>query len=303
LTLPSLSTTATAASDVGDYDITPSEASAGNYDIVYEPGTLHITPAHLTVTADDKDMGHGDAVPALTYRITGFVSNDDPSIVSGTAALSTSASSSSAAGAYAIAVAAGSLSARNYDFQNLVPGTLIVHPKVVDVRVEWGNQSMSILGLNRDLPYSAIKAIDVIFSDDVSVDVADLALVSTLKAGKAYSIGGFSYDQTSHRASWTVPNALDVDKLKITLDGDAAGHDGIHAAGGIYLGAYSTGFSVLPGDFNGDSRVDGRDLVAIRNGILGVLDQGIDIWADLDGDGKIDIGDYNAVKKSMGKRF
>ena len=61
------------------------------------------------------------------------------------------------------------MSASNYDF---VPqsGVLTVHPKVVDVLVvEYGSKTMSIMNLKRDLPFSDITAIEVIFSDDVTV--------------------------------------------------------------------------------------------------------------------------------------
>ena len=53
---PILSTTATAASDVGSYQITASGAAADDYAINYLPGALTISPAPLTITADDKSM-------------------------------------------------------------------------------------------------------------------------------------------------------------------------------------------------------------------------------------------------------
>src|SRR5947199_9691247 len=104
-------------------------------------------------------MAHGDSIKGLTFSITGFVKGDTSTVVQGAPVLSTSATSASAAGRYSISIAAGTLSAGNYDFPNLVNGQLTVHPKVVDVRVDWGSQSMSLLGLNRDLPFVNIKAL------------------------------------------------------------------------------------------------------------------------------------------------
>jgi len=109
-------------------------------------------------------------------------------------------------------------------------------------------------------------------------------------------MSSFSYNPATRDATWTLPNALGLDKLGLTLGG-------IQTPGGISLGAYSAGFSVLPGDINGDNSVNSLDLVAVRNGILGVLDQALSVWADLDGNGKIDLNDYNVVKKYVGKRF
>ena len=54
---------------------------------------LIVAPAPLTVTADNQDMGHGDAIPGLTYRIQGFVNGETMSVVQGVPDLSTTASS------------------------------------------------------------------------------------------------------------------------------------------------------------------------------------------------------------------
>jgi hypothetical protein len=288
----------------GSHTVTASYLGGAGFSTSEDDASFSIAKAHLTVTANNGDMGHGDAVPGLSYTIDGFVNGDDAATITGSPILSTTATPSSAAGHYAIAVATGSLAAANYDF-DLVPGTLTVHPKVVDARVSWGSpsQSMSILGLTRNLPFASIRAIDVIFSDDVAVDAADLALAGALTKNKVYAPSGFSYDPASHSARWTLPEALGADRLSLTLDGDAVGNDGIHTPGGIDLGAYSASFAVLPGDINGDDIVNSQDLVAIRNGMLGVLDQALAVWADVNGDGKIDVNDYLAARKFVGKGF
>ena len=115
-------------------------------------------------------MPHGGSIPALTYHITGFVNGDLPSVVRGTPVLSTTATTTSPAGRYPISAAVDGLEADNYVFTTALPGTLTIRPKVVDVRVLWGSRSMSILELDRDLPFSNIQALEVIFSDDVSLN-------------------------------------------------------------------------------------------------------------------------------------
>ena len=45
-------------------------ANTGSY-------TQVVNQANLTVVADDKQMNHYDAVPALTYHYTGFVNGDN----------------------------------------------------------------------------------------------------------------------------------------------------------------------------------------------------------------------------------
>ncbi|HWB13392.1 MAG TPA: MBG domain-containing protein [Pirellulales bacterium] len=133
----SLSTSATSASGVGIYATMPGSGtlSAANYAFAFANGALSVTPATLTVTADDKTQVYGSANPPLTDTITGFVNRDTSSVVSGTAGLSTSATSASAVGSYAITVGQGTLSSPNYTF-NFVKGTLTVTPATLTVTAD-----------------------------------------------------------------------------------------------------------------------------------------------------------------------
>ncbi|HJT34036.1 MAG TPA: MBG domain-containing protein, partial [Pirellulales bacterium] len=123
----SLSTPATLASGVGNYSVTAGlgTLSATNYTFTLVDGTLTISPATLTVTADDKTKVFGSANPPLTDTITGFVNGDTSNVVSGAASLNTTATSTSTVGNYAITVSPGTLSAGNYVYV-FVPGTLAV---------------------------------------------------------------------------------------------------------------------------------------------------------------------------------
>ncbi|OYV72239.1 MAG: hypothetical protein B7Z74_05865, partial [Deltaproteobacteria bacterium 21-66-5] len=74
-TSPTLTTTATASSHVSGnpYSITASGALDADYTISYVPGALTVTPAALTITADDKSKVYGAALPTLTASYAGFV--------------------------------------------------------------------------------------------------------------------------------------------------------------------------------------------------------------------------------------
>ncbi len=123
---PSLSATASAASGVGAYLITPAGASATNYTVTFIPGTLTIQPAPLTVQADDKTMSQGTAPPTLTVTYSGFVNGDTPSSLTLPPIATTAATATSPAGSYPITAsgAAGS----NYTIR-YVNGTLTVTAK------------------------------------------------------------------------------------------------------------------------------------------------------------------------------
>jgi hypothetical protein len=82
--------------------------------------------AQLTLTANNQSRLFGQTNPPLTYAISGFVGGDTSTVVSGTAACTTTATASSPAGTYPITCTAGTLSAPGYTFATFVPGTLTV---------------------------------------------------------------------------------------------------------------------------------------------------------------------------------
>ncbi len=59
---------------VSDYTLSSTSAS----------GTVSITKAPLTVTADNKSMTHGDSAPSYTYTASGFVNSETTSVLGGT---------------------------------------------------------------------------------------------------------------------------------------------------------------------------------------------------------------------------
>jgi hypothetical protein len=125
---------ALAALSAGRHTITALYANDPNYHDNSGSTPQTVDKAHLTVTADDKAMTYGGAVPALTDTITGFVNGDTAAAVSGAPGLTTAATSASGAGSYAITVSPGSLSAANYDFPTLVAGALCINPASLTIR-------------------------------------------------------------------------------------------------------------------------------------------------------------------------
>lgn len=95
--------------NVGAYNYTAgalalSGSAAANYTPVYVPGTniLNITPAALSITANDAQRATGLANPPFAASYSGFQFGETPAVLSGTLAFSTAAIAGSAPGAYAI---------------------------------------------------------------------------------------------------------------------------------------------------------------------------------------------------------
>ena len=125
---PVVSTTASSASPIGTYAITAAAGTlrAGNYTFVFAGAVLTITPASLTVTANNISMKQGAALPALTFTADGFVNKDTlASAATGSPALTTSATSASAPGVYEIGISQGSFAASNYELK-FVRGKLTI---------------------------------------------------------------------------------------------------------------------------------------------------------------------------------
>ncbi len=113
---------ATAASNVGLYTLTPQGGTSPNYNISFAPGSLTITKAPLTITADNKIRPLEGSNPTLTATFTGLVNGDLPSSVPGIV-LTTAATPASTIGLYPIDISGGS--SGNYSL-TLVNGTLEV---------------------------------------------------------------------------------------------------------------------------------------------------------------------------------
>ncbi|HYF91655.1 MAG TPA: MBG domain-containing protein [Symbiobacteriaceae bacterium] len=69
--LPTCSTTAVPASDVGIYEITCDGLVADNYVADYADGTLTVTPAPMLIKADDQSRRFGEANPPFTAKYVG----------------------------------------------------------------------------------------------------------------------------------------------------------------------------------------------------------------------------------------
>ena len=121
------STTATAASPVGTYPIAPTLSDPtnklGNYDVTINDGTLTITEALLTITADNKTKLLNAANPTFTASFSGFVNGDGPGSLGGQLICTTTAATNSPVGPYPINCTG--LTSSNYAIQ-YVTGTLSV---------------------------------------------------------------------------------------------------------------------------------------------------------------------------------
>ncbi len=166
---PNITTTATSASHVADgpypIRIAAGSLSALNYMFTtFNNGSLTVTPATLTVTANSATKLYGAALPVLTDLITGFLNGDTTAVVSGTASLTTTATVSSTTGVYTINAGAGTLSAADYQFPaaGVIGSSLRVMPAPLTI---------TATSLTLD-PGQAIPSLTINYSGFVNGDTA-----------------------------------------------------------------------------------------------------------------------------------
>lgn len=128
-TRPTFQTDATQSSGVGQYPIKAVNGVPINYDLgEITAGTLNITPAQLTIKANDAVRQYYSDDPNFSYTCSGFVNGDNASVLTATPSLSTSATRTSNVGTYEIKV--GDTSSPNYSI-SFVNGTLTITPRTL----------------------------------------------------------------------------------------------------------------------------------------------------------------------------
>lgn len=127
---PVFTTEATSASSVGQYPIVAGGAVDANYTISFVHGQLTISPAPLTVRADDKAMVYGAELPSLTATVVGLLNGDHLQDLDAPPVLTSAVTSTSAAGTYPIEVQGGR--SENYAITH-VNGTFTVSPRTLTV--------------------------------------------------------------------------------------------------------------------------------------------------------------------------
>lgn len=108
---------------VGKAKITATKAGDNQFDPSSAEITVTVNKKKLTVTADNKSREYGKPNPALTYTYSGFVRDENASVLTKQPIVTCTAGTNAAVGTHPITVSGGE--AENYEFV-YVPGTLTV---------------------------------------------------------------------------------------------------------------------------------------------------------------------------------
>ncbi len=120
---PSITCDIPAGAPAGTYPIVIGKGGVTNYNDTYVNGTLTITKAKLTITADDIEVHQDEVMPTLTWKAEGWKNDEDESVLTVQPVCATEGSPTSSLGDYTITI--GGAEAANYDI-TYVDGKLTV---------------------------------------------------------------------------------------------------------------------------------------------------------------------------------
>jgi hypothetical protein len=168
------------------------------------------------------------------------------------------------------------------------------------------------------LPWVNLNQISVLFSEDVSIDKADLALTGISVSAYDIADSTFSYSTATHVATWVLPSPVVLGRDKLLLSLNADGASAIADGAGLSLdgewsnplstsspsssvfpsgngtagGDFTFRFNVLPGDVNQNSIVQATDVVIPRNLLnVSAASPSFNAYADVNGNGIIQATD------------
>ncbi|MEI6287881.1 MAG: MBG domain-containing protein, partial [Bacillota bacterium] len=207
-----MSTVTGAAATFGTHDIVASGGTAFNYDVTDVNGTLDVSKAGLTITADNQSKVYGAADPVLTATYSGLQYSDTSSVVTGFG-MSTVTGAAATFGTHDIVASGGT--ALNYSITD-VDGTLDVSKAALTITADnqskvYGAADPILTATYSGLQYSDTSAVVSGFSMSTVTGAA-----ATFGTHDIVAEGGtaFNYDVAD------VNGTLDVAKAALTIAAD-----------------------------------------------------------------------------------
>ena len=145
---PAITCTADATSAPGTYPLTLSQGTVTNTGLFFVNGTLTVTKAPVTITANSYTIREGDALPTFDATYTGLKNNETETVLS--PVISCAAADGNTPGTYDINVTATS---DNYNI-TVVKGTLTILPTKMQITIS--SAGMATYCSAYDLDFSGI---------------------------------------------------------------------------------------------------------------------------------------------------
>ncbi len=251
---PIVSNSATPGAPAGAYTLSATGAVDPNYAIQYVNGTYTISPAALTITANNANMTYGGAIPSLSVTYAGFVNGDNSSSLTTQPTVSTTATPTSPTGTYPI-TASGAVDP-NYTIAYRA-GTMTV-----------GKATLTVTADNKAMPLGGpLPALTITYSGFVNGDNPSSLTTqptATTSATAASPAGGYPitpHGGSSPNYNFTYVNGtLAVAQAVLTITANPAGS--VYGAPLVPRGSLTVSYS---GFANGDGPGNMTALPTVTN--------------------------------------
>jgi len=214
-TQPTLTTTATASSHVGTYSITANGAVDSNYSITYVAGSLSVTTAPLTITANNQTKAYGAALPALTASYSGFVNGDSSASLTTQPTLTTTATASSHVSGSPYSITASGAVDSDYSI-TYSAGTLTVTPVVLTITASNKTKSYGASLPTLTASYSGFVNGDSSSNLTTQPSLTTTATASSHVSGNPYTISASGAVDSDYSITY-VAGTLTVNPVVLTI--------------------------------------------------------------------------------------
>lgn len=201
----SYTTSATAKSDAGNYTVSQTGVTAKNYAVTYEPGTLTVTKAPLTMTARNKTMDYGSRVPTLEVDYAGLKNSEAKPAWTVEPTITTEASPTSDAGTYSIVISGAE--AKNYNV-TVKPGTMTVRKVALTATTMNASREYGDENPDFELTYSGLK-------NDETAPAWTVEPTFTTPATKTSPVGTYSISASGGEAKNYYVDFVNTGKLTV----------------------------------------------------------------------------------------
>jgi hypothetical protein len=157
-----------------------------------------------------------------------------------------------------------------------------------------GGINVPLGGTTQRLPWSNLNQVSMTFDEDMAVVPGSL-LVNGVNATN-YGVESVTYDYATFTATWTLANPLPNDRVTLSLASSAA-----DLVGNSVEGTTNATVLALPGDVNQSGVVDQADFRASFDAqFRGIGSPGYSVLLDTDGNGAVNIQDWQNVHVAIG---
>jgi hypothetical protein len=170
---------------------------------------------------------------------------------------------------------------------------------VSSVSANWGTTGSAALvtaadglrllpvGRNTDLPWLNVSSISLTLSSTATLLPGDVSVTGVTVAN--YGPVTISGSGTNYTITFGQKVSV-ADRVTVSVSNAA-------------IAPFVRRLDILPGDVNDDGLVDSRDVVLIRNQVLGFNGAVPTTFGDINGDGVVDMTDYNLARQRVGTRL